>query len=146
MLFELIVFPAELLLTKPLFLRAIQRLGHLVEGAGELAQLSLAIGKTGTHPQFAGRDALCRSNEGLDLAHDENISTHPGRGEREGSDEPERCKIADENLVNAGKGHSRRDADAHEGVRALRAAAERRERKKARDAVHARSIDRAVAF
>ena len=52
--------------------------------------------------------------------------------------------IAGENLVGPGKGDSRWDANAHVCVRALRTAAERCERKEARDAVRARSLGRAV--
>ena len=127
-------------------MRPFQRLGHLVEGAGELAQLPLTLGKPGADAQLPGGDSLRRSDEGLDLAHDEQVSTHPGRGEREASDKPQHRNIAGKNLVDAGKGDSRRDANAHVRVRALRSAAERRERKEARDAVRARSIGRAVAL
>ena len=145
LLLELVVFTAQLLFQEPPFVRPFQRLGHLVKGAGELAQLPLPLGKPGAHAQLPGRDSLRRSDEGLDLAHDEQVSTHPGRGKGEASDEPQRRNIAGENLVDASKGDSRRDANAHVRVRALRSAAEWRERKEARDAVRARSIGRAVA-
>src|SRR5215475_2726943 len=127
-------------------MRTIQRLGHLVEGISELAQLPLPTGKPSAHTQLPGGDSLRRSDEGLDLAHDEQISSHPGSGEREASDEPQGREIAGENLVDASKGDSRRDANAHVGVRALPGAAEGRERKEAWDTVRARSIDRAVAL
>ena len=146
LLLELVVFPAQLLLLEPPFVRPFQRFGHLVEGAGELAQLPLPLRKPGAHAQLPCGDSLRRSDERLDLAHDEQVSTHPGRGEREASDEPQRRKIAGKNPVGAGKGDSRRDANAHVCVRALRSAAERRERKEARDAVFAPSLGRAVAL
>src|SRR5262249_42304677 len=133
LLLELIVFSAELLLSKPLFVRAIQRLGHLVEGAGELAQLPLPIGKPSAHAQLPGGDSLRRTDQGLDLAHDEQIPSHPGSGEREASDKPQHRKIAGEDTVDASKRDSRRDTNAYVRVRALRDAAERRERKEARD-------------
>src|SRR5262249_56060535 len=54
--------------------------------------------------------------------------------------------IEGEHLVGAGKGDGRRDADAYVRARALRSAAERRKRKKARDTVRAGSLGRAVAL
>ena len=127
-------------------MRPFQRLGHLVKGAGELAELPLTPGKPGTDAQLPGGNSLRRFDEGLDLAHDEQVSTHPGRGKGKASDEPQRCNIAGENLVDASKGDSRPGSNAHVRVRALRSAAEWRERKEARDAVRARSIGRAVAL
>ena len=70
LLLELVVFPAQFLLQKPPFVRPVQRLGHLVEGAGELAQLPLPMGKPGAHTQLPGGDSLRRSDKGLDLAHE----------------------------------------------------------------------------
>src|SRR5215475_10054390 len=127
-------------------MRPFQRLGHLVEGASELAQLPLPIGNPSAHAQLPGGDSLRRTDQGLDLAHNKQISSYPGSGEREASDKPQGRKIAGENPVDAGKGDSRWDANAHVGVRALRSAAERCERKEAGDAVRARSIDRTVAY
>src|SRR5262249_42108949 len=98
------------------------------------------------HAQLPGGHSLRRSDEGLDLTHDEQVSTKPGRREREASDEAQGRNIAGEHLVDASKGDSRRDANAHIRVRALRSAPERSKRKKARNAVHARSIDGAVTL
>ena len=118
LLLELVVFPAQLLLLEPPFLCSFQRFGHLVEGAGELAQLPLPLGKPGAHVQFPGGDTLGRPDEGLYVADDEQVSTGPGGGEREAGDEPERQQIAGEYPVSVGKGDSSWDTDANISIRA----------------------------
>ena len=127
-------------------MRPFQRLGHLIEGAGELAQLSLPVGKPAAHAQLPACDSFRRSNEGLDLAHDKQISTHPGGGKREAGNERERHKIAYENPVRAGKRDSGRNANNYVCVRALRGLTERRKRKEARDAVLTPTLGRAVTL
>src|SRR5262249_9083805 len=101
-------------------MRPFQRIGHLVERASELAQLPWPRGNPSAPAPLPVGDSLLRTDQGLDLAHNKQISSYPGRGEREGSDEPQPRNIEGEHLVRAGKGDSRWDANAHVGVRALR--------------------------
>ena len=103
----------------------LQRVGHIVEGPGQAAELPSPVRHSRPDAQVAGPQPVGRSNKRMQAAQQEQVASPPGRRQRDQDDDGQPDEIAEEQTVRTRIGHGGGNADADEGTPDLWQSAQR---------------------